>query len=115
HLRVHGRSGHASMPAIADNALVKAARLIERLGEFRGEPRLAPETKGFLEAILGSVPGAAEALDAAARVDPLAAETLQPLLSLTVAPTMVEASPKRNVIPGQVEVTVDCRLLPGQT
>ena len=33
-LRVHGRSGHASMPGIADNALVKAAKLIERLGEF---------------------------------------------------------------------------------
>ena len=30
-LRVHGRSGHASMPGIADNALVKAAPLIERL------------------------------------------------------------------------------------
>ena len=28
-LRVHGRSGHASMPGIADNALVKAARLVE--------------------------------------------------------------------------------------
>ena len=27
-LRVHGRSGHASMPGIADNALVKAAPLI---------------------------------------------------------------------------------------
>ena len=34
-LRVHGRSGHGSMPAIADNALVKAARLIERLGDVR--------------------------------------------------------------------------------
>jgi acetylornithine deacetylase/succinyl-diaminopimelate desuccinylase-like protein len=115
HLRVHGKSGHASMPGIADNALVKAAPLIERLGEFRDEPRLTPETTGFLEALLGSVPTAAEALDAAARVDPLAAETLQPLLALTVAPTMVEASQKRNVIPGHVEVTVDCRLLPGQT
>src|SRR5438477_4958814 len=29
-LRVHGRSGHASMPGIADNALVKATRLIDR-------------------------------------------------------------------------------------
>ena len=27
-INVHGRSGHASMPGIADNALVKAARLI---------------------------------------------------------------------------------------
>ena len=28
---------------------------------------------------------------------------------------MIEASQKRNVIPGRCEVTVDCRLLPGQT
>jgi acetylornithine deacetylase/succinyl-diaminopimelate desuccinylase-like protein len=28
---------------------------------------------------------------------------------------MIEASDKRNVIPGRCEVTVDCRLLPGQT
>ena len=28
---------------------------------------------------------------------------------------MIEASTKRNVIPGRCEVTVDCRLLPGQT
>ena len=33
-LRVHGRSGHASMPGIADNALVKAARYVEALGAF---------------------------------------------------------------------------------
>jgi acetylornithine deacetylase/succinyl-diaminopimelate desuccinylase-like protein len=33
-LRVRGRSGHASTPEIADNALVKAAPLIERLGRY---------------------------------------------------------------------------------
>ena len=45
-LRVHGRSGHGSMPAIADNALVKAARLIERLGELRDRSRvLEPEVE----------------------------------------------------------------------
>src|SRR5574340_367520 len=42
-LRVRGRSGHASMPGIADNALVKAARLIERIAAFRPEPQLGPE------------------------------------------------------------------------
>src|SRR5215210_7876615 len=36
-LRVWGRSGHASMPAIADNALITAARLIERLAELEFE------------------------------------------------------------------------------
>ncbi len=115
-LRVHGRSGHASMPGIADNALVKAARLIERLGDWVPEPRLELETRAFLEAVAGeSAPSPADALVRAREVDPLAAETIEPLLSLTVSPTMVEASRKRNVIPAVCEVTVDCRLLPGQT
>jgi acetylornithine deacetylase/succinyl-diaminopimelate desuccinylase-like protein len=114
-LLVHGRSGHASMPSIADNALVKAAGLIERLGGFSTPPRLGPETEAFLQAVIGSLPPADRALEEARRVDPLAAEFLEPLLSLTVAPTMIEASHKRNVIPALCEVTVDCRLLPGQT
>ena len=114
-LLVRGRSGHGSMPGIADNALVKAARLIERLGDFSPRPRLGPETERFLATAVGAVPSAEDALAAARRVDPLAAELLEPLLGLTVAPTMVAASRKRNVIPGRCEVTVDCRLLPGQT
>jgi len=61
------------------------------------------------------VPSAGEALAVARAVDPVAAEVLEPLLSLTVAPTMIEASRKRNVIPGLCQVIVDCRLLPGQT
>ena len=36
-----------------------------------------------------------------------------PLLSLTLSPTMIDASHQRNVIPGLCEVTVDCRLQPG--
>jgi acetylornithine deacetylase/succinyl-diaminopimelate desuccinylase-like protein len=103
------------MPGIADNALVKASRLITRLGEFSAEPRLIPETEAFLAAITDPVPSAEDALAAARGIDPLAAEMVEPLLSLTVSPTMIEASTKRNVIPGRCEVTVDCRLLPGQT
>src|SRR4029079_4701614 len=38
-LLVHGRSGHASMPGIADNALVKAAGMIERLPGLPPGPR----------------------------------------------------------------------------
>ncbi len=113
-LRVRGRSGHGSMPGIADNALVKAARLVERLGEFAAEPRLTPETEGFLAAIADGVPPVEDALAAARAADPAAAEMIEPLLGLTVAPTMIEASQKRNVIPGRCEVTVDCRLMPGQ-
>src|SRR6266581_1875969 len=114
-LRVHGRSGHASMPGIADNALVRAAGLVERLGSFAGEPQVGPEMEGFLRAAFEEVPAPAEALERARGRDSLAAELIQPLLSLTVSPTMIRASGKRNVIPGTCEVTVDCRLLPGQT
>jgi acetylornithine deacetylase/succinyl-diaminopimelate desuccinylase-like protein len=113
-IRVHGRSGHGSMPGIADNALVRASRLITRLAELAPEPRLVPETEGFLSALLDRVPAAGDALEAAREVDPVAAEMVEPLLAFTVSPTMIEASAKRNVIPGRCEVTVDCRLLPGQ-
>ena len=114
-LRVHGRSGHASMPSIADNALVKAAPLVERLGAFRVEPQLIPEVEGFLTALLDEVPPPGEALDRARAIAPLAGELIEPLLGMTVSPTKAHASDKRNVIPALCEITVDIRLLPGQT
>ena len=115
-LRVRGRSGHASMPGIADNALVKAAPLIERLGEFSPEPRLEPEVIALFEAITGAQPSdAAQVVELARAVDPIAAEFVEPLVGMTVSPTMIDASQTRNVIPAICEVTVDCRLLPGQT
>ena len=114
-LSVHGRSGHASMPGIADNALVKAAPLIERLAEYRPEPRLEPEVAAFLRQLVGRDVGADEALEVSRGVHPLAGELIEALLGLTVSPTVISASQKRNVIPALCELTVDCRLLPGQT
>jgi acetylornithine deacetylase/succinyl-diaminopimelate desuccinylase-like protein len=40
---------------------------------------------------------------------------VEPMLGLTISPTMIEASRTRNVIPAVCEVVCDCRLLPGQT
>jgi acetylornithine deacetylase/succinyl-diaminopimelate desuccinylase-like protein len=114
-LVVHGRSGHASRPGIADNALVRAARYIELVGAHRPTLARSPETDRYLQALLGEVPPAGEAVELLARRSRFAAETLEPLLSFTAAPTMIEASRKRNVVPGSCEVTIDCRLLPGQT
>jgi acetylornithine deacetylase/succinyl-diaminopimelate desuccinylase-like protein len=114
-LTVRGRSGHASRPGIADNALVKAAPLIERLGSFRDEPEVGPELAAFLLAVCGEVPGPEDAITAARRVHPLAGDIVEPLLGTTLAPTMAEASRKRNVIPNRCELTVDCRILPGHT
>jgi len=114
-LRVRGRSGHASMPGIADNALVKAAALIETLGALRIDPTLIPEVRRLFEATLGEVPSAEDALERArTQLGTGAGELVEPLLAPTFAPTMIEASRARNVIPAVCEVTVDCRLLPEQ-
>jgi acetylornithine deacetylase/succinyl-diaminopimelate desuccinylase-like protein len=114
-LTVEGRSGHASRPGIADNALVKAAPLVELLGTFRDEPEVGPEVAAFLRAVCGSVPAPMEAVAAARAVHPLAGDIVEPLLGTTLAPTMITASQKRNVIPNRCEITVDCRILPGHT
>ena len=114
-LRVHGRAGHASMPGIADNALVKAAKLIERLAEFQPEPRLIPEVDALVQALAGQSVPADQVLPAARAVHPLAVELVEPLLALTLSPTMIAASRQRNVIPAVCDVVVDCRLLPEQT
>jgi acetylornithine deacetylase/succinyl-diaminopimelate desuccinylase-like protein len=113
-LRVRGRSGHASMPGIADNALVKAARLIERIAAFRPEPQIGPEAEAFLSVVLGAVPPPQEAVERTREVTAAGADVVEALLSATFSPTMISASLKRNVIPAVCDVEVDCRLLPGQ-
>ncbi|HET8742556.1 MAG TPA: M20/M25/M40 family metallo-hydrolase [Gaiella sp.] len=113
-VRLHGRAGHASDPHAADNALLRAAPVLEALGRLGFEPTLIPEVEAFLEQTLGEVPPVEGALERARALDPLAAQLIAPLLSATLSPTMIEASRKRNVIPGTCTITVDCRLLPGQ-
>ncbi len=114
-LRVHGRSGHASAPGIADNALVKAAPLIEALGAYRPEPELIPEVEAFLDSVLGEQPPPDQILARLSEVGAVAVELVEPLLSLTLSPTIIAASERRNVIPATCDVTVDCRILPGKT
>ena len=117
-LSTDGRAGHASLPRIGDNALTKLAPLIERLGERRSSYRLSPEPEALLHA-LGIDPGdgsdsaLAGAIEQVEEIDPRVAIVLEPLLSVTLAPTMVRASEKINVIPSRAELSVDCRVPPG--
>ena len=114
-LRVRGRSGHASIPGIADNALVKAAALVERLGRFSAKPRFLPETEELLAVLVGGATEPRVALERLRELEPTLAAMVAPMVALTISPTMIEASRKRNVIPGACDVVCDCRLLPGQT
>ena len=114
-LKVRGRSGHGSMPGIADNALIKAGKLIARLEGELDAPKLLPETEALLAAALGRVPPAGEVRELLESLDPDLSAMVDPMLGFSVSPTMIEASSRRNVIPGTCEVVCDCRLLPGQT
>jgi acetylornithine deacetylase/succinyl-diaminopimelate desuccinylase-like protein len=113
-LRLRGRSGHASDPHSADNALLKAGPVLEALARLEPPRTLIPEVQAFLETVLGDVPPLEEALDRARALHPLAGQLVEPLLAATLSPTMIEASRKRNVVPGSCTIEVDCRLLPGQ-
>jgi acetylornithine deacetylase/succinyl-diaminopimelate desuccinylase-like protein len=114
-LTVHGRSGHASTPTIADNALVKAAALIERVAAFRPPLALLPETQQFLSVVLGRpVDDPREALEAVRARSEAAAAMIEPMLRATISPTQLSSSGKGNVIPGSCEVYCDCRILPGE-
>jgi acetylornithine deacetylase/succinyl-diaminopimelate desuccinylase-like protein len=105
-LRAHGRSGHASMPGIADNALVRAARLIERLVAYKPKTRVLPEAEAFLGLVGTTDPD---------ELDPPLRSIVEPMLSHSISPTIIEASKQRNVIPAVCDVVCDCRLLPGET
>lgn len=114
-IHLHGRSGHASDPFAADNALLKAGPVLEALARLEPPRQLIPEVRAFLEVVVGEVPPLDVALDRARALHPLAAELIAPLLSATLSPTMIEASRQRNVIPARCTVEVDCRMLPGST
>jgi acetylornithine deacetylase/succinyl-diaminopimelate desuccinylase-like protein len=107
-----GRAGHASVPGNGDNALAKLAPLLMALRERQPSFDLTPEPEALLRA-LGLDPSDLEA--ALARVealDPRLAALVEPMLGVSMTPTIVRAGEKINVIPSHAELQVDCRVPP---
>ncbi len=113
-LQTEGRAGHASIPRIGDNALLRMVDVLGRLdGHQPGFDRY-PEAETALSVLLGRDEGdPAQALGAVRSQDPALADLLEPMLGVTIAPTMIRASEKENVIPSRCSVLVDCRVPPG--
>ena len=112
-ISARGVAGHASMPATADNALLRLAPVIARLGERRAPYDVVAELRVLLAA-LGEDPGDPQAAGERVRaVEPRLAPVLEANRGLTLAPTRVSASDKINVIPAHAELEVDCRMPPG--
>jgi acetylornithine deacetylase/succinyl-diaminopimelate desuccinylase-like protein len=111
-LTADGAAGHASMPMIADNALLKLAPLLEALAGRRPGWDVTPAGRGLLDQLeLDGDPAAAVA--ALAQRAPDFAADVEAMLRVTLAPTMVDASEQMNVIPERARLHVDCRVPPG--
>jgi len=112
-ISTRGRAGHASIPRIGDNALVKLAPILTRLAAAGVAPEPTAEPLAYLEGLGVHVNGDLRAaLASVEQRDPRLAVLIEPMLGVTFTPTMAKASDKINVIPSHAEVSVDCRVPP---
>lgn len=110
-----GVAGHASIPRIGDNALLKVAPLLARMAEAQPAFDLTEGPRAMLAGLGLPVDGddPTASLEALRATDPVLAMLVEPMLGVTLAPTKARASEKINVIPSRAEIRVDCRVPPG--
>jgi acetylornithine deacetylase/succinyl-diaminopimelate desuccinylase-like protein len=108
-----GAAGHASMPKLGENALLKMAPVLERFASR--QPSLEPtaEPLAFLRGVGEDEHDPTAALARLSERDPRLLTMLEPMFGVTFAPTKISASEKINVIPSGAELRVDCRVPPG--
>jgi acetylornithine deacetylase/succinyl-diaminopimelate desuccinylase-like protein len=119
HVTVRGTSGHTSIPYGIDNALVKAAQVVQRIADYRPQPKILDEWRTWVEH--HQFPSAlADLLIDPDRLDQ-ALPTLSPALArqahasthAVFVPSVVRGADRVNTIPGTVTVEVSARILPG--
>jgi acetylornithine deacetylase/succinyl-diaminopimelate desuccinylase-like protein len=116
-----GRAGHGSQPT-PDNAVVRIARAVARISEWVPEMKLSETTRTYFER-LAEISPPEEAARYRAILDPVkraeaeryfAQNELQhnSMIRTTLAPTVLKAGFRDNVIPSEAEATIDIRALP---
>jgi acetylornithine deacetylase/succinyl-diaminopimelate desuccinylase-like protein len=121
-LRLRGAGGHGSTP-VRGGAMAELARALERIDRKRLPVHVTPVVRDMCEAM-----GEASSLPARTALrllltPPLTnrvldllgtqGRQLDPLLRNTISPTILRGSDKVNVIPSEVSVVCDGRILPG--
>jgi acetylornithine deacetylase/succinyl-diaminopimelate desuccinylase-like protein len=117
---VRGEPGHASQPLRTNNALVKAAEVVKRIDSFRPNADIHPAWHRFVSE-LGLPEDITSALLDPARIEDFCdtfpalglARQAHACTHTTMAPTILHAGSKINVIPDTVELQIDIRTLPG--
>ncbi|MGE5333117.1 MAG: M20/M25/M40 family metallo-hydrolase [Nitrososphaerota archaeon] len=121
---VRGPGGHGSLP-MHGGAMAKLGQLLQRLDQHRLPVHIPTVTRLMIEGIASALPQqAGEVLRAL--LDPQRADAtldalgtqgalFDPLLHNTVNATVVRGGAKENVIPSEITLQLDGRLLPGFT
>jgi len=108
-----GTAGHASMPRLGDNALLKLAPVLNALAH-QPESFDLTEAPAAMLRVLGEDPGdLSAAMMHIEAEEPRLRTLVEPMLGVTLTPTMASASSKMNVIPSRAQVRIDCRVPPG--
>jgi acetylornithine deacetylase/succinyl-diaminopimelate desuccinylase-like protein len=126
-LEVRNKGGHSSLPE-PDNAIVRLAAGLARLGQFQFPARLDPVMRAYLgkmaEIETGAVAADMRLLAGAKAVGPLDPGALARLsavpyynarLRTTCVPTRLEGGHADNALPQLAAALVNCRLLPGDS
>src|SRR5262249_1088270 len=120
-LRVRGTPGHGSIPYGGANALVKAAKVVARLADYRPAPYVDELWQRFVETLSldptlkAALVDPARVDDAIARLSPRMARLAWSATHTTFSPNQCRGGVKTNVIPDVVDVEVDIRTVPGDS
>ncbi|HXB75364.1 MAG TPA: M20/M25/M40 family metallo-hydrolase [Candidatus Acidoferrales bacterium] len=125
-LTARGTSTHSSMPR-PDNAIFTLARALAKLSEYDTKPKLTDSTREFFLTLSETStepmkthfrnlatshdPKLVAAADRAISENPL----LHAIMRNTIAPVLLNAGFRGNVIPGSAEATINFRTIPGTT
>jgi acetylornithine deacetylase/succinyl-diaminopimelate desuccinylase-like protein len=121
-LTLKGVPGHASMPT-QENVIQRMATIINRLNRRKSVMTLGDTSRNFLLGLarkrglkLTENNAATDySLKMFANRHFRNARSVQAMLYNTITPTLIRAGEKTNVLADSCELTLDCRLLPGET
>jgi acetylornithine deacetylase/succinyl-diaminopimelate desuccinylase-like protein len=119
---IRGPSGHGARPA-RGGAMAKLGRILRRLDEHRLPIHITPVTREMVESIARGLPRGTRIVVRQLLRPALAdrmlgalgetGRTFEPLFRNTVNATIVRGGDRLNVIPSEIHLALDARLLPG--
>lgn len=121
-MTVRGTGGHGAIP-VRGGAMAKLSQVLRRLDKKRLPVHITPAARLMFDAV-ASASGGVKKLVLGQLTNPLFTNMVldamgehsrpfDPLLHNTVSPTVLHGSSKINVIPSEVSIGLDGRLLPG--